>query len=64
MNGDAASLTSTDPPPVPSSLSYDSVMAGLEYGKSVTDGCISLATTEEVLQQLADAVQARRRAVA
>jgi len=40
------------------------VLKGLQYGKSVTDGCISWATTEGVMQELADAVQARRRALA
>jgi 3-deoxy-7-phosphoheptulonate synthase len=33
----------------------------MEYGKSVTDGCINLATTAQVLGVLADAVQARRK---
>jgi 3-deoxy-7-phosphoheptulonate synthase len=31
----------------------------LEYGKSVTDACIDLGTTEALLEELADA--ARRR---
>jgi 3-deoxy-7-phosphoheptulonate synthase len=30
----------------------------LTYGQSVTDACIDLATTEAVLEQLADAVRA------
>ena len=34
----------------------------LEYGKSVTDSCIGWETTEEVLDGLAQAVQARRKA--
>ncbi len=33
----------------------------LTYGQSITDGCIDWDTTEQVLQQLADAVAARRR---
>ncbi|MFN5719442.1 MAG: 3-deoxy-7-phosphoheptulonate synthase, partial [Bradyrhizobium sp.] len=32
----------------------------LTYGQSITDGCIDLATTADVLKQLADAVDARR----
>jgi 3-deoxy-7-phosphoheptulonate synthase len=32
----------------------------LIYGQSITDGCISWDTTEQVLRQLADAVAARR----
>ncbi|MGY4479030.1 3-deoxy-7-phosphoheptulonate synthase [Bradyrhizobium sp. USDA 3364] len=32
----------------------------LTYGQSITDGCIDLATTADVLEQLADAVDARR----
>lgn len=32
----------------------------LTYGQSITDGCIDLATTADVLKQLADAVEARR----
>ncbi|CDO95632.1 unnamed protein product [Kluyveromyces dobzhanskii CBS 2104] len=34
--------------------------AGLKYGVSITDGCISLETTAEVLRNLAAAVRARR----
>ncbi|MDX2052415.1 MAG: 3-deoxy-7-phosphoheptulonate synthase [Polyangiaceae bacterium] len=34
--------------------------AELEYGKSITDGCISWAQTEPVLESLARAVRARR----
>ena len=34
----------------------------LAYGQSITDGCIDLATTEQVLHKLADAVVARRQA--
>jgi 3-deoxy-7-phosphoheptulonate synthase len=34
----------------------------LEYGQSVTDSCINWETTEEVLAELAKAVQARRKA--
>jgi len=30
----------------------------LTYGQSITDGCIDLATTADVLKQLADAVDA------
>ena len=33
----------------------------LEYGKSITDGCVDLGTTEELLAELAEAVRARRR---
>lgn len=33
----------------------------LVYGQSITDGCISFNATEKVLQQLADAVEARRK---
>ncbi|MCW5598456.1 3-deoxy-D-arabinoheptulosonate-7-phosphate synthase [Nitrosomonas nitrosa] len=33
----------------------------LVYGQSITDGCISFETTEQVLQQLADAVEKRRK---
>ncbi len=36
--------------------------AGLTYGQSVTDACIGWDTTVDVLQQLADAVKARRSA--
>jgi len=32
----------------------------LAYGQSITDGCIGWDTTVEVLEQLADAVAARR----
>jgi 3-deoxy-7-phosphoheptulonate synthase len=32
----------------------------LTYGQSITDGCIDWDTTVEVLDQLADAVRARR----
>ncbi len=32
----------------------------LTYGQSITDGCIDLATSADVLKQLADAVDARR----
>lgn len=38
-------------------------LAGLKKGVSITDGCISWATTVEVLEQLADAVRTRRKAV-
>ncbi|AGO13110.1 AaceriAFL047Wp [[Ashbya] aceris (nom. inval.)] len=34
--------------------------AGLKYGVSITDGCISWETTEEVLRKLAGAVRKRR----
>jgi 3-deoxy-7-phosphoheptulonate synthase len=34
----------------------------LEYGKSVTDACVDLATTEGLLAELADAARTRRRA--
>ena len=34
--------------------------AGLKYGVSITDACISWETTDKVLRQLADAVKARR----
>jgi 3-deoxy-7-phosphoheptulonate synthase len=34
----------------------------LTYGQSITDGCIDLKTTEQVLNLLADAVTARRQA--
>ena len=34
--------------------------AGLKYGVSITDACISLEDTETVLAELADAVAARR----
>jgi 3-deoxy-7-phosphoheptulonate synthase len=33
----------------------------LTYGQSITDGCIDFDTTADVLKQLADAVEARRR---
>ncbi|HZC98179.1 MAG TPA: 3-deoxy-7-phosphoheptulonate synthase, partial [Bradyrhizobium sp.] len=32
----------------------------LTYGQSITDGCIDWTTTVEVLNQLADSVEARR----
>ena len=35
----------------------------LVYGQSITDGCIDWDSTRDVLQRLADAVRARRRAV-
>lgn len=35
--------------------------AGLEYGVSITDACIDWETTEKVLQNLAQAVQERRK---
>ena len=35
--------------------------AALVYGKSVTDACMSWETTVPVLEELADAVRARRR---
>ena len=34
----------------------------LEYGKSVTDACVDLETTEGLLAELADAARTRRRA--
>jgi 3-deoxy-7-phosphoheptulonate synthase len=34
----------------------------LVYGQSITDGCIDWASSVGVLERLADAVQARRRA--
>ena len=34
--------------------------AALEYGKSITDACISWEDTEPLLEQLADAVRQRR----
>ena len=34
--------------------------AGLKYGVSITDACISWETTEEVLEIMAKAVQKRR----
>ena len=34
----------------------------LTYGQSITDGCIDFATTERLLQELADAVLSRREA--
>jgi 3-deoxy-7-phosphoheptulonate synthase len=34
--------------------------AALEYGKSVTDACVDLGTTEAMLAELADAARARR----
>jgi len=36
---------------------------GLTYGQSITDGCIDLTTTEQVLIRLAEAVALRRRVV-
>ncbi len=36
--------------------------APLTYGQSITDACVSWETTEKVLEQLADAVRARRNA--
>ena len=36
----------------------------LKYGVSITDACISMEQTVPVLQQLANAVQQRRMAVA
>ncbi len=39
-------------------------MAGLEYGVSVTDGCVGWEETETILEQLAASVKARRSAVA
>jgi 3-deoxy-7-phosphoheptulonate synthase len=36
---------------------------GLTYGQSITDGCIDLTTTEQVLLRLAEAVALRRRVV-
>jgi 3-deoxy-7-phosphoheptulonate synthase len=36
---------------------------GLTYGQSITDGCIDLTTTEQVLTRLAEAVALRRRVV-
>jgi 3-deoxy-7-phosphoheptulonate synthase len=35
--------------------------AALEYGKSVTDACVDLATTEQLLAELAAAARTRRR---
>lgn len=37
-------------------------MAGLEYGISVTDGCIGWTETQEILENLAASVRARRTA--
>jgi 3-deoxy-7-phosphoheptulonate synthase len=34
----------------------------MTYGQSVTDACINWQTTEEVLESLSAAVQARRKA--
>lgn len=34
--------------------------AGLKYGVSITDACVSWATTETMLRELADAVKSRR----
>jgi 3-deoxy-7-phosphoheptulonate synthase len=36
--------------------------AKLTYGQSITDGCIGWETTVHILEQLADAVAARRQA--
>jgi 3-deoxy-7-phosphoheptulonate synthase len=36
--------------------------SALTYGQSITDGCIDLETTAQVLSLLADAVTARRKA--
>lgn len=36
--------------------------AGLTYGQSITDACVSWETTEKMLAQLAEAVRARRKA--
>ncbi|ODV90080.1 hypothetical protein CANCADRAFT_26502 [Tortispora caseinolytica NRRL Y-17796] len=38
----------------------ESGKAGLKYGVSITDACVSWETTETMLRQLADAVKARR----
>ena len=38
-------------------------LSQLTYGQSVTDACISIETTEALLNQLADAVVSRRSAV-
>jgi 3-deoxy-7-phosphoheptulonate synthase len=35
--------------------------AGLKYGVSITDACINFESTETVLDELAKAVQARRK---
>jgi 3-deoxy-7-phosphoheptulonate synthase len=35
--------------------------AGLKYGVSITDACIDFGTTETVLDELAKAVQKRRK---
>jgi len=35
--------------------------AGLVYGKSITDACVDLAVTEQMLERLARAVQSRRK---
>ena len=35
--------------------------AGLKYGVSITDACIDFESTEAVLDELAKAVQTRRR---
>ena len=32
----------------------------LKYGQSVTDACVSWETTEQMLEELADAVRKRR----
>jgi hypothetical protein len=39
-------------------------MAGLEYGVSVTDGCVGWEETEMILDQLAASVKARLSAAA
>lgn len=36
----------------------------LTYGQSITDGCIGWNDTEEMLEELAEAVRARRRRLA
>ena len=35
----------------------------LTYGQSITDACIAWETTEELLQELAEAVRQRRKVV-
>lgn len=34
--------------------------SGLKYGVSITDACINFEVTEKVLEELAEAVKARR----
>jgi 3-deoxy-7-phosphoheptulonate synthase len=34
--------------------------AGLRYGQSITDACVDFETTEQMLEELARAVRARR----